>query len=95
MIVLDTDTVSDLFAGHPQISERYRRETDEVVTTLVTRIEVLEGRFASVMKAADAAQLLTAQQRLEIAERHLTTLRHLPFDAASAAVRPAAAEQKT
>ena len=59
MIVLDTDTVSLLFAGHARVLERYRRETDEVVTTIVTRIEMLRGRFDSVMKAADGPQLLT------------------------------------
>jgi tRNA(fMet)-specific endonuclease VapC len=85
MIVLDTDIVSLLFENHPRVSERYRQETDVVVTTVVTRIEILRGRFESVMKAADGEQLLRAQQRLEISESDLATLRRLPFDAASAA----------
>ncbi len=43
MIVLDSDTATLLFRGHPRVSERYRRETDDIVTTLVTRIEILRG----------------------------------------------------
>jgi tRNA(fMet)-specific endonuclease VapC len=85
MIVLDTDTVSMLFQAHPQVSERYRRETEEIVITVVTRIEALRGRFDSVMKAADGTQLLNAQQRLEMTDSDLLTLRRLSFDIASAA----------
>jgi len=85
MIVLDTDTVSLLFQAHPRVSEHYRREIEEVVITVVTRIEVLRGRFDSVMKAADGAQLLIAQQRLETTDTDLLTLRRLPFDTNSAA----------
>jgi tRNA(fMet)-specific endonuclease VapC len=85
MITLDTDIVSMLFEGHARVSERYRREIEEVVITIVTRIEALRGRFDSIVKAADGPQLLNAQQRLAVTESDLLTLRRLPFDAASAA----------
>jgi hypothetical protein len=39
MIVLDTDTLSLLFANHARVVARYRAETGEVVTTIISRIE--------------------------------------------------------
>jgi tRNA(fMet)-specific endonuclease VapC len=38
---------------------------------VVTRIEILQGRFASVLKAEDAEKLLLAQQRLVENEKDL------------------------
>ncbi len=58
MIVLDTDILSMHLADHPRVVERIRGEQEEVVSTIVSRIEILNGRFASVMKAADGVQLL-------------------------------------
>jgi predicted nucleic acid-binding protein len=58
MILLDTDHLSLLFAGHPRVAERFRAATDEVATTIISRIEALEGRFAFLLKAADAEELL-------------------------------------
>ena len=43
MIVLDTDTLTHLLAEQPRVVERYRREADEVVSTIISRIEVLQG----------------------------------------------------
>jgi hypothetical protein len=57
MIVLDTDMLTHLLASHPRVVERYRREVDEVVITIMSRIEVLEGRFSTLRKAADGAAL--------------------------------------
>jgi tRNA(fMet)-specific endonuclease VapC len=85
MFVLDTDTLTHLLHGHPQVVERRSQVTEEVVLTAVTRIEVLQGRFASVMKAEDAEQLRLAQQRLADSERQLATFDILPIDAAAAA----------
>ena len=86
MTILDTDILSMLFAGHLRVAGRFRRERDEVVSTLVSRIEILTGRFASVLKAADGAQLLRAQERLRVSEAEdLSTIRLLPLDASAAA----------
>jgi tRNA(fMet)-specific endonuclease VapC len=79
MIVLDTNTLTHLIAGHPRVAERYRREVDEVVITIMNRIEVLEGRFATLRKAADGAELRRGQQRLDQAERDLLVFRVLPI----------------
>jgi len=77
MIVLDTDMLTHLLAEHPRVVERYRREADEVVITVMTRIEVLEGRFATLRKAADGAELQRGQQRLDQAEHDLSAFRVL------------------
>ena len=85
MIVLDTDTLTLLLAEHPRVVDRYRRETDEVAIAIITRIEVLLGRFATLMKAADGAQLQRGQQRFDRAERDLKAFRSVPISDAGAA----------
>src|SRR5262245_28804215 len=85
MFVLDTDTLTHLLREHPRVVERRSHVTEDVVLTAITRIEVLQGRFASVMKAEDAEQLLLAQQRLAESERQLASFDILPVDAAAAA----------
>lgn len=85
MKLLDTDTLSLLFAAHPRVAERYRREDDSVATTLIPRIEILEGRFASVKKAGSGEELLRACERLRQSESNLSTLSILPIDSAAAA----------
>jgi tRNA(fMet)-specific endonuclease VapC len=76
--------LSLLFAAHPRVTERYRQTSDEVVTTLVTRIEILEGRFASIIKAENGEKLLRSQERLYQSERNLSTLLTLSFDTRAA-----------
>jgi tRNA(fMet)-specific endonuclease VapC len=84
MVILDTDTLTLLLAEHPRVAERYRSEADEVAITIITRIEVLQGRFATLLKAADGAQLQRGQQRLDRAVRDLQAFRVIPITDASA-----------
>jgi tRNA(fMet)-specific endonuclease VapC len=86
MIVLDTDTLTLFLRGHSQVAERMGRATDEVAITIISRIETLQGRFDSLLKAADGAGLQRAQQRLDQAERDLARIPSvLPIDQAAAA----------
>jgi tRNA(fMet)-specific endonuclease VapC len=85
MKVLDTDSLSLLLKDHTKVVERWRRETEEVVLTVVTQIEVFQGRFATLLKAADGAELKVAQKRLTQAERDLQTFKVLLIDDAVAA----------
>src|SRR5947207_14913333 len=85
MFVLDTDPLTHLLHGNARVVERRSQVTEDIVLTAVTRIEVLQGRFAAVMKAADGEQLLPAQQRLAESEGQLAAFDVLPFDAAAAA----------
>jgi tRNA(fMet)-specific endonuclease VapC len=75
MKILDTDILSLLFHNHPRVAERHRQESDEVAVTIVSRIQVLQGRFAMLLKAADGAELLRAQQWLD---RAISSLQVIP-----------------
>ena len=67
MILLDTDTLTHYLAGHPRVTAKVRAASEVPVTSLVSRIETLQGRFDSMLKAEDAEKLLVAQERLAAA----------------------------
>jgi tRNA(fMet)-specific endonuclease VapC len=71
MFVLDTDTLSLLLRGRARVTERVAQSTEEVAITLITRIEILQGRFASVLKAENGERLLQAKTRREQSQRDL------------------------
>ncbi|MBI1916493.1 MAG: type II toxin-antitoxin system VapC family toxin [Planctomycetes bacterium] len=87
MYVLDTDTMNFVFRGHAQVTARLSRvPTTEIATTIITKIELLQGRFAFLLKAATAAELQRAQQLLEQTEQALATVPQiLPIAEAAAA----------
>jgi tRNA(fMet)-specific endonuclease VapC len=85
MFVLDTNTLTHLLLGHEGVTQRRAQTNEEVALTLVTRIEVLQGRFASVLKAEDGEKLMVAQQRLAENERDLVRFIILTVDAGAAA----------
>ena len=85
MILLDTDTLSLLMRHHPRVTKRIA-ESEPVSITVATRLEILQGRIASVLKAADGTQLLQAQHWLRESEEFLGRLPCVAFDAAAAAV---------
>lgn len=84
MILLDSDTLSLLFQGHARVEGRLRSAEPDIATTMITRIEVLRGRFEAILKAADADHLQQAHMRLRDSEQQLTTLPILPIDASAA-----------
>jgi len=85
MFVLDTDTLTHLLRGHKRVTERSAQATAEVVLTVITRIEVLQGRFAYVLKAEDGERLLLAQYRLAETEKDLANFIVLTIDAVASA----------
>jgi tRNA(fMet)-specific endonuclease VapC len=85
MKVLDTDALTLLLQGQAKVLERRKQESDEVVIAVVGRMEVLQGRFASLFKAADGKELKRGQQRLDQAERDLRAFRVLSITDAVAA----------
>ena len=85
MILLDTDTLTLYFRNHAGVLQRRREAGDEVVIAIITRIEVLQGRFATLLKAADGAGLRRGQQLLDETERELLPFRVLPITDAVAA----------
>ncbi len=81
MFILDTDTLSELFKGRPNVRERLASVPGNtpVVTTLISRIEILEGRFAAIAKAANRVELLNAAARLANDEVHFESTEVLPL----------------
>lgn len=87
MHILDTDTLTHLHAGHPRVVQRLHELVEpEIGITLITKIELLRGRYDYVLKAASGLELLKAQQLLAKTEALLDPLLIIPFDE-TAAVR--------
>jgi tRNA(fMet)-specific endonuclease VapC len=80
MILLDTDTLTLLFQGHGRVRARLQSAEQDVATTIITRIEILRGRFDAIFKAANAVQLQRAHQRLVDSEYEFATLPIVPID---------------
>ena len=80
MIVLDTDTLSLYFNNHLRVVRRLEAASEEPAASIVSRIEVLQGRFSSILKAANAEELLRFQDRLLKADRDLSRFLIVPFD---------------
>ncbi|MBI2803969.1 MAG: type II toxin-antitoxin system VapC family toxin [Planctomycetes bacterium] len=80
MIILDTDIVTLLHAEHPAVARRLKIEREDIAITIVTLIEVLQGRFDFVMKAATKAQFLSAQKLLRASSQKLEELPTLFLD---------------
>ena len=82
MIFFDTDTLTLFLTGNEKISKRVEQigEEDEIAITVITRIEVLQGRFAFILKAADSIQLERAMALLERSDQDLEMFRIFPID---------------
>jgi tRNA(fMet)-specific endonuclease VapC len=86
VIILDTDVLTHFLRNHPRVVERMQKTDDEVAITIITRIEILQGRFDTLLKAADGVELQRGQQRLNEAERDLARIpKVLLIDAEAAA----------
>jgi tRNA(fMet)-specific endonuclease VapC len=86
MYALDTDTLSRLHAGDRRLEDhRERIDPAEVATTVVTRIEILQGRFDFVLKASNGQELLRALVWLTQSEDLLRQIIVLPIDEMAAA----------
>jgi len=85
MILLDTDTLSLLMRHHPGLTKRIA-DSEPVAMTIVSRLEILQGRIASILKAADGTQLLRAQHWLRESEEFLRRLPCVHFDTASTGI---------
>ena len=87
MYLLDTDTLTYLYAGHARVvSQLQKAGTPNVATTIITKIEVLRGRMDAVIKVNDVSQLLHAQQLFMRSEQLLEEMIVVPLDQLAAAV---------
>ena len=84
MILLDTDTLTLLLQGHPRVQKRMHSAEADVATTIITWMEVLQGRFQAIFTAADVDQFERASQRLHESVIQLCTLPIVPINHATA-----------
>jgi len=66
LYLLDTDMMTHWLYENAKVRTRFDAvaKTDRVAISLITRVELLRGRFESVLKAANRAEWLQAQERL-------------------------------
>ena len=65
MYLLDTDTLTHLYAGNPRVALQLRTVDDpNVGTTVITKVEILRGRIDYLLKAETGDQLLRGQELL-------------------------------
>lgn len=96
MFLLDTDTLSLLHAGNPNVTAKANRvDPSEVATTIITRIEILRARFDFVLKAMDGNQIQRAQKWLEKSDDLLRKIQIVPLDPASAEIFDRVREVRT
>src|SRR5262249_42019669 len=75
MFVLDSDTLTLIYTAHPQvITRRSLVPAEQIAITVVTRIEVLQGRFAFLLKAATVADQVRAQLWLDRTDQLLASI---------------------
>jgi tRNA(fMet)-specific endonuclease VapC len=80
----DTDILTHLHLDHAAVVQHLRDLGEaEVGTTIITKIEVLQGRFAAVLKAATPDEFLHAQARLIRTEELSSRLLIVPLDEAA------------
>lgn len=53
MFILDTDSFTHLLRGSPKMISRRSQVDEDVVLCSITRIEVLQGRFASILRTCN------------------------------------------
>jgi tRNA(fMet)-specific endonuclease VapC len=75
MYVLDTDILTLLFAGNSRVVSRCEGVPfADIVTTVVSHAQALQGRFQFLLKAATGEELLRAQSLLDVTTRGLARL---------------------
>lgn len=80
MLVLDTDVVSLLHADHQTVVRRLEETKDQVAIAIITRVEILQGRFDRLLKASTDEQFLQAQRLLQASEIRLDELDTIYLD---------------
>jgi tRNA(fMet)-specific endonuclease VapC len=74
MYLLDTDIASLIYYGrNERLNRRYESvpATESIVLPIVTKLQILRGRYESLLKAEDEGTLLVGAERLAETERWL------------------------
>src|SRR5580700_87507 len=75
MTILDTDILTHYALGNERVGHKVNEAggPEQLAVTIITRMEMLRGRFESILKAADDGQLRMAMQRFQEAEDMLNS----------------------
>ncbi|KYC35441.1 twitching motility protein PilT [Scytonema hofmannii PCC 7110] len=85
MYLLDTDTITHLYAGNTNVIVRLNAvENSEVGITIITKAEMLRGRIEYLIKAETNESLLRAQELLFRTEELLAELLIVPISQSAA-----------
>jgi len=80
MYLLDTDTLTHLYAGNTNVITRLNAvEDSEIGITIITKAEMLRGRIEYLIKAENKESLLKAQELLFRTEELLAELLIVPI----------------
>jgi tRNA(fMet)-specific endonuclease VapC len=85
MLILDTDIVTLAHVGNPVIARHIEqtRKSEEIAVTIITKVEILRGRFDYLLKAGNKEQFLKAQRLLVQSEAQLDEVPILFLDDAA------------
>jgi len=87
LFVLDTDHITLLQHGHPQIAERFIATPEsDVAASIVTYEEQLRGRLAVIRQSKSPARLAVAYLRLREMQDFFCAIRLLDFDAKAVSI---------
>jgi tRNA(fMet)-specific endonuclease VapC len=86
MHLFDTDSLTHWSKGNARILRHIEETVDaDLGTTIISKIEMLRGRFDQLVKASSHAEFLRAQDLLSATEAFLAELPIVPLDAAALA----------
>jgi tRNA(fMet)-specific endonuclease VapC len=81
MYLFDTDILTHFFRKHPKLLRHIGlMGSEEIATSIISKIEVLQGRMDFLLKAATTEQVLRAQFWLEPSELLLQQFPIILFD---------------
>lgn len=81
MYLIDTDTLTHLYAGHHRVINALQNLADaDVGTTIITKVELLRGRFDFILKASSGVEVLRAQRWLVRTEELLAQIKIATLD---------------
>lgn len=83
MKLIDTDILTLLFVGKPEVLARWHASTLTEAITVVTRAEMLSGRLNALLTEATPEKILEGQERLRRTEEFLARFSVVPLDAAA------------
>lgn len=85
MFLLDTNILTAMYVGHPKILQTLEQvDAADIATTIVNKVELLQGRMDYLLKSDRGEDILRAQRLLQETERVMAEIQIIPFDLVAA-----------